>query len=176
MNPVAINPLRLLPLIVTMAGLGAAPAAADTVQQPVTANVVSSLSLTSSAPATFTSSFAPGQTATTTGALTVTDTNPSWTLQVADAGSGAGHMVAAATGCTGSSPQLSNPLSVTVTGPTGVTSSGAIAIGGSGQTVATGSVSVAAAALNADYTQVILATQLMTTGCVYSLTATYTLQ
>jgi hypothetical protein len=132
----------------------------------------SALSLTIGTSATF-SNFRPGQTATGSGSLLATALPP-WTLTVADLGSGAGHMVRAATGCTDSDPQLTNALTVTVTGSG--TSAGAKAIGATATTVASGGNILVATVLNTNYSQVIPPSQTMRTGCVYSLTATYTLQ
>jgi len=123
--------------------------------------------------------FAPGHTATGTGALTATTLlQPSWTLQAQDTGSGAGHMVAASTGCAGSDATLANPLQVKVTSGLGsVNSPGTISLSAANQTVASASSQI----LNADtlttaYSQVIPANEQMRTGCVYSITVTYTLQ
>ncbi len=122
--------------------------------------------------------FEPGKAATGSGALTATDTSPSWTLQAKDTGSGAGHMVSSATGCGGSDRTLSNPLQVTVTSMLpGATSAGQITLGGSNQTVASGSnQALAASVLTTSYSQAIPATETMLAGCIYSITVTYTLQ
>jgi hypothetical protein len=132
----------------------------------------SALSLTIGTPATF-ANFRPGQTATGSGSLVATALPP-WTLTVADLGSGAGHMVKAGTGCNGSDSQLTNALTVSVTGSG--TSAGTKSIGATPTTVASGSNILVAAVLTTNYSQVIPASQTMLTGCVYSLTATYTLQ
>lgn len=123
------------------------------------------------------SPFRPGQTATGSGALTVTTVLP-WTLTVSDGGTGAGHMVKSAAGCTGSSAQLTNALSVTVTSAaSGFTSAGAKSISASATPVASGSTALlVATVLATNYAQIIPATQVLLTGCVYTLTATYTLQ
>ena len=137
------------------------------------ATPASALSLTIGTSASF-SNFRPGQTATGSGSLIATALPP-WTLTVADLGTGAGHMVKATTGCSGSDSQLTNALTVTVTG-SGITSAGAKAISGTTTTVASGGNVLVAAVLATNYSQVIPASQTMLTGCVYSLTATYTLQ
>jgi hypothetical protein len=131
------------------------------------------LSLTAGSTATLTP-FGPGSTATGSGTLTAS-TILGWTLQVQDLGTGAGRMRAAATGCAGSAAQLTNPLSVTVTGPL-ATSAGAKSISATPTTVATGSLALAGTALTTSYNQVIPASEVLRTGCAYSLTATYTLQ
>jgi hypothetical protein len=129
-------------------------------------------------PGTALAPFGPDKTATGTGALTATDTNPSWTLQVEDQGAGAGKMVAAAAGCTGSDAMLANPLLVSVTSSLGgVSSSGQVSLSASNQTVASAtSQTLAAATLTTNYTQVIPATEAMLAGCLYNITVTYTLQ
>jgi len=147
--------------------------------ESVSGTTLSELSLTAGTGALFTTNFSPGNTATSTGALTATDTNSSWTLQVQDtAASNAGKMKAGATGCTGSDAALANPLDVKITSPLGtVTSAGYVAISGSNQTVASASAQpLAANLLTSNYQQVIPTSEVMLTGCVYSLTATYTLQ
>lgn len=122
--------------------------------------------------------FGPGRTATASGSLTATDTSTSWTLQAQDTGTGAGSMVASATGCTGSDPQLANPLQVSVTSTLGgVNSAGTTSLGAGNQTVASStSAALAATVLTSNYTQVIPSSQTMLTGCAYNITVTYTLQ
>lgn len=127
----------------------------------------------------FTLGFEPGSTATTTGLITMTDTNPSWALSVRDEAAGnPGHMVAAATGCSGSASSLSNPLSVNVTSLLpGATSAGPVNISGSAQTVSSASNQLLAAnVFTANYSQTINSGEALLAGCLYSLTATYTLQ
>jgi hypothetical protein len=122
--------------------------------------------------------FRPGQTATGSGSLTATDPNPTWALTVLDTGTGAGHMVKAPAGCAGSDAQLTNPLTVTVTGSAGgITSTGSQAISATATTVASGtSALLLLTVLTTNYAQIIPPSQSLLTGCVYSLTATYTLQ
>jgi hypothetical protein len=58
-----------------------------------------------------------------------------------------------------------------------VTSAGPVSISGSSQTVASStSQPLAASLLTANYSQSIGSAETLLTGCVYSLTATYTLQ
>jgi hypothetical protein len=133
----------------------------------------SALSLSAGTGATL-APFQPAHTATGSGSLTVVDLSLNWTLTVNDAGPGAGHMVKSAVGCSGSDAQLTNALSVTVTG-LGVTSTGATVIGATAATVASGPIT-AGVGLTTGYSQVIPASQTMLTGCAYTLTATYTLQ
>ena len=161
-------PSRLLLTVALAAfGLGAASAPPSAL----------GLSLTAGTGATL-APFQPGQTATGSGLLTAVDSNPTWTLTVADAGAGAGHMVKAATGCTGSSAQLTDALTVDVTSLVGaVNSAGSKAISATATTVASGSGALLLPTLlTTSYSQTIPASQAMLTGCAYTLTATYTLQ
>jgi hypothetical protein len=177
----SLAPIRVIIAVLTVAGVGlfASPAFAISANEPVAGTTQGSLALTAGGGAVFTTSFAPGQTATTAGLLTVTDTNPSWNLAVQDSGTGGGKMIAT-TGatCTGSDAQLTNPLQVTVSSPLGgVTSAGQKSISGSGVTVASATNQLLAAnALTTSYSQTIPSGQTMLAGCLYSLTATYTLQ
>lgn len=124
------------------------------------------------------SPFGPGKTATGSGSLTATDSNPSWTLQAQDTGTGAGKMVASASGCTGSAAVLANPLQVSVTSTLGgVTSAGTVSLSASNQTVASSSsVPLSSALLTTNYTQVIPSNEVMLAGCAYTISVTFTLQ
>jgi len=160
-------------------GLSAGPAYAISTGESIAGTSLSTLALVAGTGAIFGTNFGPGYTPTATGALTAVDTNPSWTLQVKDAATAhPGHMTAAGTGCAGSDAYLTNPLDVTVTSLlTGVTSAGQIAISATNQTVASASNQLLGdAILTTNYAQVIPSSQDMLLGCVYSLTATYTLQ
>ncbi len=173
--------VRLAAALTVLAGMGlfASPALAVSVGENVTGTTLGSLSLTAGTGAVFATNFSPGNTATASGALTATDTNSSWTLQVKDtASSNAGKMAAAAVGCSGSDANLANPLQVTVSSPLGgVTSAGAVSISGTNQTAASATSQLLAAnVLTTNYSQTIPSSEVMLTGCVYSLTATYTLQ
>src|SRR3954454_2188721 len=139
------------------------------------------IALTAGSGAVFATSYSPGSTATSTGALTATTTNASWTLTVQDNGAGAGHMVSGNPAlCSGSDAQVTNSLQVAVTAPGslgGFQSAGTKTISGSAVTVASASAQLLAAnVLTTNYTQVIPAGQTMLAGCPYGLTATYTLQ
>jgi hypothetical protein len=152
--------------------------ASTTGTEVVTGTTLGTLALVGT-PVAFTTGFAPGQTASSTGALEAIDTSPSFTLSVSDAATGSpGHMVAAGVGCTGSEAHLHNPLSVSATTAAGgVTSAGAVSISGALQTVA--SATAAAPGLTSfttHFSQVLTAGEAMLTGCVYSLTSTFTLQ
>jgi hypothetical protein len=160
-------------------GAFAAPAMAITAGEAVSGTTATSLALTAGTGAVFATNFQPSATATQSGALTATDTNPSWTLQVQDnAATNPGKLQAAATGCTGSDAVLANALTVTVSsGLGGVVSAGSKTISGTAQTVASATSQLLAAnVLTTAYSQVIPATEVMKSGCLYSLTSTYTLQ
>ena len=156
-------------------GAFAGPAMAAGAGEVVSGTTLGTLALTGTS-ATFTTGFDPGGTAAASGLLTATNTAATSTLTVLDAVATApGHMLAAGTGCTGSAPSLTNALTTNVTG-SGVTGAGAKSITGTATTVASATAPLAAAALSTAYTQVIPSAQVMLTGCVYSLTASYTLQ
>ncbi|UTI66629.1 hypothetical protein NBH00_10545 [Paraconexibacter antarcticus] len=119
------------------------------------------------------SPFRPGQTATGSGSLTIVSLG-AWTLTAEDDGPGAGHMVKGAAGCTGSSAQTTNQLTVAVTA-LGVTSAGAKAIGATPVQVASGGLT-AGLLMTTAYSLVIPSAQTLLTGCAYSETVTYTAQ
>lgn len=161
--------------VVAAGGILAAPAGAAT--ELVTGTTAGTLALANGTGAVL-SPFGPGVTGTGSGSLVATDTSPSWTLSVKDAAaSNAGHMAAAGTGCTGSDPSLTNALSVGISSLLGgVNATAPVSISGTNQTVASATNQLLAAnALTTNYSQDIPSTQVMVTGCVYSLTATYTL-
>jgi hypothetical protein len=132
--------------------------------------------------------FAPGNNASASGALTAVDTNPTWTLQVADLGTGAGKMVQTGGTCTNSEAQLSRALTVGAAAPTsglptgtGVSVLPAVTLSGSPQNLATNTSGTGGQLLNGNvfttnYSVNIPSGDVMTSGCVYGLTATYTLQ
>jgi hypothetical protein len=161
--------------------VGVPGAQAASIGETVGGIATGTIALTAGSGAVFATGYSPGSTAASTGALTATTTNPSWTLSVQDNGAGAGHMVAANAGlCSGSDDQVTNSLQVAVTAPLslgGFQSAGAKTISGSAVTVASASAQLLAAnVLTTNYTQVIPAGQVMLAGCPYTLTATYTLQ
>lgn len=174
----AISAGALVGLAVFTGSAAAACVPSTTVAcETVAGTTVGTLSLAVSTAATFGVSLAPGTSPQATGALLVTDTGTTWTLQAQDtnAGAGAGHMVALGGPlCSGSDAALANPLGLGVSGASGTPSS--INMSGSPQTVETGAGPLAAALLTSTYTQVIPTTEAMTAGCVYNLTTTYTLQ
>jgi hypothetical protein len=176
----ARTPLSALSLLTAIAALTLGPATAQAASgnQAVSGTSLGVLAILAT-PTTFTTGFQAGSTATTTGLLTLTDTNPSWSLSVSDSAAGTpGHMVAAASGCSGSEPSLQNPLTVDVTSLLGgATSAGPVSISGSPQTVNSATNQLLAAnVFTTNYSQTINSTENLLAGCVYSLTATYTLQ
>lgn len=165
-----------LSTIVALAAFGDSALAATTTST-LTGTVQPTIAIgVGTVPLPFTTGFYPGGTATSTGTLVVTDTSATPTLTVQDATSTTnyGHMQAAATGCTGSEAFLANPLQVTVSG-TPFTSAGPVSLSHSATTVATASAPVAAVVLTTGYQQAINSTENLLAGCLYSVTATYTL-
>jgi hypothetical protein len=147
--------------------------------QTVTGTSLGVLAITAVPVATFTTGFEAGDTATTTGVLTLIDTEPSWSLSVQDeAGADPGHMVAAALGCEGSESELEDPLDVEVTSALGKAhSAGTVGIDGEPQTVSSATNQILSANIfTANYSQKIEPFEALRTGCIYSMTATYTLQ
>ena len=148
---------------------------------PVSGTTLGSLALTVNTPAVFTTGFSPGNTASASGIVLATSTNPSWTLTAKDNGDGAGKMVVGATGCDGSDSELDNALKITVDGNvlTGGQSAGQKTLSGTAQTVASAGAGsllpIAAAPLTVAYSQVIPDDQIMTAGCIYGLTTTFTI-
>lgn len=144
--------------------------------QLVSGTTAATLSLDVPAPATFGTTLAPNTSPTGTGTLVVTDTNSPWVLQAQDANTGAsaGHMLATGATCTGSDPLLANALGLSVSGGGGTPAS--ITLGASPLTVESGTTPLAASTLTTNYTVSIPSSEVMVTGCVYSLTTTYTLQ
>jgi hypothetical protein len=171
-----------LPLAVlgTAAALAIPAASAMAVSTPeiLSGTTAGTLAIAAGSPVLFSTNFSPGNTATQTGAVTATDTSPSWSLKAKDAGAGAGHMVAAAVGCTGSDAQLSNATQVSLTSVLpGVTPDAAISLSGTDQQVASATSQLLAAnVLVTHYSINIPSVQTMLTGCIYSQNVTYTLQ
>lgn len=162
--------------------LGSPAAPSFALSQLVSGTALSTLSLTAGTPAVFGTSLAAGTTVGSTGGtLTGVSTSPSWSLAVRDQAAGTpGHLVAAASGCSGSTPALTNAAKVTVTPVVAngaITSAGQKAITGSDVTVASASNALLASTVfTTAYQQVIDSDEVLTAGCVYSMTTTYTLQ
>jgi hypothetical protein len=180
--------LRATAAVTAVAGVAvfAAPAgAANTAGQLVTGTVTGTLTLTAGTPSAFTSFTQGGSYASNTavGALTAVDTSPTWALSVQDNGND-GHLQATGGACSGSATELGNPLKVTVTNPLGaVHSDGLVTVPGKSPASAvevandgTGTLLNTASAFVTTYGQQIDNTESLLTGCVYTLTATYTLQ
>jgi hypothetical protein len=172
---------RTFPLAVLVAfgAFSAFAPGAFAADQTVAGTTAGTLSLSVGTPAAFGTTLSPGTTQTAVGTLLATSTNPSWNLAVRDNASTPGKMDAlGGLTCTGSEANLTNALSVNVTG--GGTSAGPVSISGVDQTVASAGGSnpdapLAAATLTNNYSQTIGSGETLTAGCVYSLTATYTL-
>jgi len=158
---------KIFVAIVAAAGIvgGSVTARADT--QPVAGTVASTLGMSVSGPVALTN-FAPGQTATGTGSITVVSTGP-WVLRLSDAdATNPGHLLrtSGSSGETALVQALGWSTSPTLgTGHSG-TLSGTATVGASG--TLSDSVSVG-------YSQVIGSTEPLATGSVYSLTVTWTI-
>jgi hypothetical protein len=171
----------LIAALATVGAFAALVPSAFAADQTVAGTTLGTLSLSVNTPAAFGSTLSPGTTATGTGGLLATSTNPSWTLSAKDAAATTPGKMDSAGGplCTGSESSLQSAVSVTISG--GGTSAGPVTLSGVDQKVASAGGSVptaplAAAVLTTGYSQAIASTEVLTTGCVYSLTATYTLQ
>ncbi|HEY8638005.1 MAG TPA: hypothetical protein VIL64_02095 [Solirubrobacteraceae bacterium] len=159
----------------------AAPGSALALDQPVTGTTATTIALSAPTTATFGVGLSPGSTANSTGGtVTAADTNSSWTLSAKDgAAVGAnGKMDAAALGCTNSPAELANALGITVTP---VVANAAItptarSLSSLDQTVASATaVPLAATVFTTAFSQAVGSSEALQAGCVYSLTATYTL-
>ena len=165
----------------------AAPAGAVSAGQAVAGTVTGTLTLTAGTPSAFTSFTQGGSYAgnTAVGALTAVDTSSTWAMSVQDQTAN-GHMQASGVGCTGSESELANPLKVTVTnlGLGSVHSDGLVTIPGHTATApgtevanqGTGTLLNSANAFTTTYGQQIDTSETLLTGCIYTETATYTLQ
>ncbi len=159
---------RLLLALGLAAAALAAPAAVRADTQPVSGTTASVLGIASSGPVVLTN-FSPGQTATGTGAVTVTSTGPTWKLRIQDASvTNPGHLLrtTGSSGATALAQALDWSTSPTLGG-----------IGGSG--TLSGSAAVAASGTLSDsvsvsYSQPIGATEQLAAGSVYGLTVTWT--
>lgn len=120
-------------------------------------------------------SLQPGATATGTGTIVATTLSGSWTLQAADSGTGQGHMI---TSCGQGDATLVDPLQLQATGlVTGATSAGVISLSGTNQTVASATNALlSGTTLTIGYSQVIPSNEVLSAGCSYGLTVTFTLQ
>jgi hypothetical protein len=148
--------------------------------QTVTGVAADQIALSVPVAAVFGSVFTPGATVNSTlGAVTAVSTNPNWTLSAAETG-GDGKMARSiATGaCATSAPVLTNAASVAVTPviANGSITSTTRTLSGSDQVVASASaVPLAATVFNTTYSQVLPSNELLSSGCTYTMTTTYTL-
>jgi len=170
----------------TVAGVAAlaAPsiAAAATSTSAVTGVAASNLSVGITTAAAFGTTLSAGAAPTTSAVLAITDSSSTPTLDINDTTSttaNAGYLQAAATGCTGSESKLANPLNVTSVSGTGWTQYASttfpFGVSATSTEVATASAPVAASAVTVAYKQTIGSTEVLTTGCNYSDTITYTI-
>jgi hypothetical protein len=162
----------------------ACPAAALALDQPVTGTTTSSIGLSAPTTAAFGVSLSPGSTVDSTGGtVTAVDTSPSWTITVKDgAASGAnGKMDASTPGvgsCLHSPNELTNALSVSVVP---AVTNNAIAsttrtLSSVDQAVASATaVPLAANVFTTTFTQAVGSTEALQAGCIYTMTATYTI-
>lgn len=166
------------------AALAPATASAVEVPQVVSGTALETISLTAGTPAAFTTGFQPGavDATSTLGTVTALSTDPSWTLTARDGTTNDADGTMNPTGplCTAGDTELANPLRVTtdlaVPIP-GVTSAGEKTLGSAAETVASATNTLLPlSTFNSTFRVSIPASQTMTTGCVYTMTTTYTLQ
>jgi hypothetical protein len=165
--------------IVAAAALApASPALA--LDQTVTGVATDSIALSVPVAAVFGSTFTPGASVSSTlGAITAVSTDPGWTLSAKETG-GDGKMARSIdTGaCATSAPTLTNAAVVNVVpavADAAITSTQRT-LSGTDQVVAqAAAVPLAATVFNTAYTQSLPATELLATGCTYTMTTTYTL-
>jgi hypothetical protein len=138
----------------------------------VAAPSASALSLSAS-PVTL--SLQPGATATGVGTIIASTLNANWTLQAEDSGTGQGHMI---TSCGKGDATLAKPLQLQATGLlTGATSAGVVSLSGANQTVASATNALLSnTTLTITYSQPIPSTEVLSVGCSYGITVTFTLQ
>lgn len=156
-----------------------AMAATDTLTQTTTGVAASEIALSVPVAAVFGTVFKPGANVSSTGGtVTAVSTNPNWTLSAAESG-GDGKMSKSATpACTNSAADLANAASIAVVP---AVANAAIAsttrtLSGTPQVVASATaVPLATTVFNTTFSQSIGATELLATGCTYTLTTTYTL-
>lgn len=176
------NKLHLLSAgLAVVALLGVVPAAqaATTGDQLVSGTTTGILGLTVSTPVTLgtsvgSNSFTPSGTPTGVGTVGVVATG-AWNLSVQDTASAStnkGHLKAAAAGCSGSTPYLTNPLSFSLAPALGSNTGYSGTLSGGSAPAASGSLSDTN--MTVSYSQPIPSSELLLLGCAYSVTATYT--
>jgi hypothetical protein len=171
---------KLLAVGAALTAFAVPAASAHALDQTVTGVAADSIALSVPTAAVFGSVFTPGATPSSTGGtVTAVSTDPSWTLSAAETG-GDGKMARTiATGvCANSAATLTNALGLTVAplvSDASITST-ARTLSGADQIVAQASaVPLAATVFTTTFTQSIPSTEILQTGCTYSLTTTYTL-
>ncbi len=179
-----MRPLKRLAALSAVSGaalLVGPVAGASALDQTVTGVVAGTIALSVPTPAVFGSVFAPGATVSSTGGtVTALSTYPNWTLKAAETG-GDGKLgrASATSPCDTTAAVLTNAASLTVAPAivtAGITSAGAVALSGTDQTVASATaVPLAAAVFNTTYSQAFPANEVLTPGCAYTMTTTYTL-
>jgi hypothetical protein len=156
----------LVAAIAAAAALGGSlTARADT--QPVLGTVISTLGISVSGPVVLTN-FAPGQTATGTGTVTVVSTGP-WVLRVSDANATNPGYLLRTSGTTGETA-LQQALDWSAAPALGTGHNGTLS--GTATVAASGNLSDSVAV---SYSQQIGSSEQLATGSVYSLTATWTI-
>ena len=163
-----------LATVASVAAFAGSASAATTGSQTVGGTTLSTLSLGVSDPAVTLTGFAPGSTASGFGAVVVTSTN-AWILKAADGTANAGHLGQTGGTCTGSETSTAHPLSVTSVGalPANTTSAGAVTVSGTPTQVANGTL---ADTVTNTYSLLLDPTEVLSTGCIYGTTITYTVQ
>lgn len=163
---------KLLTALTAAGALAIAPASALAATETVTGTTTDSLSVGVSTAAAAMTNFTAGNTATTTGVLAVTATG-NWYLKVLDSSTTTpgkmDKLVDTTCLSTDGDASLTNALSISADALAG-TDAGAKSLSGTATTLANGSLSDT---VNLSYSQVIPVTQKMKTGCIYSVTATY---
>jgi hypothetical protein len=156
---------RIASAIGAMAAVAVLPATAGAASTTsvVTGVVGSELSLSAATPSNIALTHAVAGTASSV--ITVTSTQTSWTLKIKDAGATTPGQMDKTSGAAGSPSSLANALDWRLT------AGSFAALSGSDATVTTGSLVGTA---TVDFRQALGATEGVTDGDVYSLTATYT--
>lgn len=186
--------MKLRSLVVAGAASAAllvpATSAMAQVEQTVTGAATDSIALSVPVAAVFGSTFVPGATVSSTGgAVTAVSTDPSWTLSAAETstvdGGGAtvlgdGKMArSVSTGaCATSTAVLTNAPTLTAAPAVanGSITSIARSLTGSAQVVAQATaVPLASTVFNTTFQQVLPSNELLSTGCTYTMSTTYTL-
>jgi hypothetical protein len=156
-----------LTLLAVLAAL-TLPVSLHAATQPVSGTTSSVLGISVSGAVALTN-FAPGQTATGSGSVTVTSTGP-WVLRIQDTAAGNPGHLQRTTGSTGAT-ELAQALQWQ-TSPTLGGTGGSGTLSGSAAVAASGTLSDV---VNVSYSQPIGSTEQLAAGSVYSLTVTWTI-